>query len=581
MMAVPTTSFHLKNEKASTHLFLPLLENEESSSDGGSGGGQELTNSSPNDIIVQGKEAPIEPPPRVKVRVFPRLIKFVLAILVSGLFLLGLPLAIVMYLIVGSVPRLFVRLLLSCSNGGRYKLMPISRGFGSTYGNHHTVMLIVRGRCDIEKIRKHMTKVLNSIDPTTGNKKFTHLQKRVEKKFGYLCHEERYPTFDMKNHVKHFDILRKNIVVSMDEIIPFLETTYEEPFENAHSAPQWEVLVIPKFAYSDEEAKLLGASDRKQFYALVFRFHHGIMDWNMFQELLVEFLGKTSGRIRSIFSPPMKYSLWTTLKTYLAMPFVGPVSFLRQVCLKWKTFGDLNITTPRISLSTTKTIDIDTFEDVKERTFTSISSVLVNCLRVSARNLVLGQNLEVPKDLRVTRVFNTMTCELQGVDSFRINFSKYRIALERLQATFHAIEREYGVCFLAAQRLFNKMIMVMAGGLPYELNTWLYRNMLKGDFILEFWPCADEPCTVFGDDLVADMMGWSGIASVDAEMKVTVTTYCGRVRANFMGRQGFFGSLTDAQILSFEFQEEVKKLAAISGIYQSRLFLPPAVDNGI
>jgi len=64
-------------------------------------------------------------------------------------------------------------------------------------------------------------------------------------------------------------------------------------------------------------------------------------------------------------------------------------------------------------------------------------------------------------------------------------------------------------------------------------------------------------------------------------MKVTVTTYCGRVRASFTGKQGFFGSLTDAQILSNEFDEEFKKLAAISGLYQSRLFLPPAVNNGI
>ncbi|ODM94585.1 hypothetical protein Ocin01_12092 [Orchesella cincta] len=572
-MAVPGTSFHLKNEKISASL--SLLEHEESS-DGGSGG-HEL----PKEIIVPGHEVPVKPPPRARVHVFPSVGKFILSLIVTGLFLLCLPLIVVIYLCIGLVPRVFVRLLLSCSNGGRYSLMPISRGFGSTNDNHHTVMLIVRGRCDIEKIRKHMTKVLNSLDPCTGNKKFIHLQQRVAKKFGYLCHEERYPKFDIKNHVKHFDIRRKNIFLSFEDIIPLLETSYDEPFENVHTAPQWELLVIPKFAYVKDEAKLLGTSDRKQFYALIFRFHHGIMNWNMLQELLVEFLGKTSGRIRSIFSPATKKSRWTLLKTYLAVLFAGPLGFMNQLCHKWKRFGDLNITTPRISLSTTKPFDTEAFDDVKSRTFTTIDSVLANCVRIAARNLVLGQNLEVPRDMRVARVFNTMTCELQGVDSFSINFNKYSIALERLQGTFHAIERQQGACSLAAQRLFNKTVMLLAGVFPYNLSAWLYKVLLKGDVILEVWPGADEPCTIFGDDLIADIVGWAGISGVDADMKVTVTTYCGRVRANFTGRQGFFGSLTDSQILSYEFEEEFKKLAAIAGIYQSRVFLPPAVDNGI
>ncbi|CAL8081003.1 unnamed protein product [Orchesella dallaii] len=512
--ALGTTS-HLQNEKAFAHpSSLPLLQDEKTSE-------KSLGGESTESIVVPGYYAPVKPPREIGVNSFSTIIKFILINFVSGIFWLLSPVFAVIYFILGLLPRLFVSLILSWNHDvvGFCKLMPILRGFGSTSGRYHTVMLTIRGRCDIIRLRRHMFKVLNVLDPNTGEAKFPYMKNRVVRRFGYLCLKECCHRFNIENHIRYFGDQNQNEFLRLDDIISFLEENYEDPFQNIPAAPQWELLVIPRFVYSNEQAKLLAPLDGRQFYSLVFRFHHGIMDWTMFQQFLTEFLGRTSGRVRSPFSTPVKSSCWTGLKTSLAVVFIAPFKFFGQIFKKWKKFGDLKVGIQRTSLGLTKTYNADSFEDVKLRTFTSIDTVLATCVRVAARNLILGQNLKWPKRLGVTRVFNSSTSQLAGVDFVSINYSQYRNAIERLHATFHTMEREYGACVLGAQRRFNKIMMFVAGTLPYVWNAWIYRTIMKADVIIEVWPSADEPAILFGTDLVADIVGWSGNSGVDASNK--------------------------------------------------------------
>lgn len=534
MSSFPNTSFHLKNEQYR----LSLLENEEDTIGGGNN--TILTSEVPSKVDGVYREkvsqhyrrqdifapiwkpkipSPPSRPPNEPRRPFRSLCHFIVSALLTLIFYTCLPVVTVLYIGFGFIPRLIVKLVFRWSDNGKFELLPATRTCSSASGNNNAIILVGRGDCDIEKIRAYMYDVISTKDEITGVGKYTHLQKRVATKFGYLCFENRESSFDIKNHVKHFNIRNKHIAVDADEIMAYLQSSYDDPFDNHLTNPQWEILLVPNYTLRKSENESYPKSgEKKNFYALIIRFHNGIMDWNMLQELLVEFLGKSSGRVRSIFCPNAKYTDFKKLiKIMAACPLVGPQAFLRKVFNSWKPFADMapfSEQHTKISFAATKPISAEAIEDIADRTQTGLASVLATSSRIAVRNLVLGQNMEFPDSITVTRAFNTMSSLLPGVDSFITSFQKYRNALERLHTSFHSVEKSD--VYLRGEQAFNKMMILLAGTFPRNLSVWMYKTLMQADVEVEICPGTDEPCKVFGGDMLEDFYGWSGVAGIDA-----------------------------------------------------------------
>lgn len=65
-----------------------------------------------------------------------------------------------------------------------------------------------------------------------------------------------------------------------------------------------------------------------------------------------------------------------------------------------------------------------------------------------------------------------------------------------------------------------------------------------------------------------------------ADFKIIITSYCGRVRANVIGKLGTLsGGLTDAQIIANEFEVEYEHLASAVGLYPQQLYLSPVITE--
>lgn len=486
-----------------------------------------------NDIISPIWKPKVPPPPSYppleQWRPFHQSFNFLVSTALTSLFYVCLPVSSALFILLGLCPRLLVKMILRFSTGGKFRLMPISRAFGCVDKNHHTAMLVCRGHCDIDKIRSRLMKAINTKDPATGLSKYNYLQQRVTTKYGYLCWENRSSKFDIKSHVKHFDVRGKHVAVDADGIIPYLESTYTEPFDNYLTAPQWEVLVIPKYTIRNKEEGLYlqnGKEEDENMYALVFRFHAGIMNWKMLQELLLDVLGKSTGRIQSIFCPgSKKLGFWQKLKAIVTCPLVGPQAFIRNILKGWTVFAGMNSVknARKISLAATKPISLEALEDIRDRTLTETTTILGSCARICVRNMVLGQNMDFPKMIRVSRVFNSMS-SLPGVDTWKTSFQKFRNGVERLHTSFHATEVRGD--FLRGQRNFNKALITLLGFFPCGVSAWLYRTLMKADVVVEIWPGTEEPCVLFDGDVLEDVYGWSGVTGIDASELIQHNYFC-------------------------------------------------------
>jgi len=331
-------------------------------------------------------------------------ITFVAEVILS-LATMGLLLPIIIPLVcLNLLIRAAVSVYLKLAHGSSQFLMSGRDSFVShdEYANscNHYSLYIIKGRCDLAKIRSKFTKILEE-KADDGEVVYDRMKRRLIKRFGYYCWEHMGKTFDINKHVRYLRPEWNSESVCTEEgIFNEIRELYDHPFKG--DKPQWEILVVPNFKYNSEDVCLRrngGGEDgdiqvqdlprnffsssftekfgvrrsmvlddeesmrveerRERHYGFIVRMHHSIMDGISAGNALQHYLADAPMRLTvDPLCPSHKLPVYQTLLAYAQVLLFGPRTFFRVLLLdETNCFHGPQLTGPK-TLSWSKQVSL-------------------------------------------------------------------------------------------------------------------------------------------------------------------------------------------------------------------------------
>ena len=223
------------------------------------------------------------------------------------------------------------------------------------------------------------------IQEVNGERIYDRFRWALCRKYGYTCWEYA-KDFNIDDHIKYMESSNKSYEEEWTEFDVFneLEKQQDKSLDIKSRSP-WEILLIPNFSYK------VGSGDH--YYGLVFRLSHCLMDGISMGNILHDCLSDKPFQFSLDPIQPSKHSKLTVVIAHL----ISLINLPRAV-LKHGLFFENNpihngktLVGPK-SFTWSKSIDLNIIKLLKNKSNTTIFSVLLSCLAGSVRNYFVKYN---------------------------------------------------------------------------------------------------------------------------------------------------------------------------------------------
>jgi len=274
---------------------------------------------------------------------------------------------IVIILSINLVLRSIVSLYLKFQYRSKIWLMSGRDSFVShdEYANscNHYSLYIMRGKCDISKIRRKFQSILQE-KCTDGELVYDRMKRRLVKKCGFYCWEHMGQEFDINQHVKYLTRDGNDLEpLEETEIFQLLQKMYDYPLPG--DKPQWEILVIPKYVYTVDNNNNCNAEDTP-YYGFIVRMHHSIMDGISAGNALQHYMADKKLELTvDPLSKQHELTLGQTIAAYLQIMLLGPHSFFKVMALREENdFHGPQLTGPKY-LGWSRQVNVEALKQIK------------------------------------------------------------------------------------------------------------------------------------------------------------------------------------------------------------------------
>jgi len=438
-----------------------------------------------------------------------RLLENILDVFISNFtFLLLLPLLLPLG-VVNVLIRFVVSIYLRLRFRGTVRLMRGRDAFwaqqdGVNQGNF-TSLHILQGECDLNSLRQKLLDQWIEKKDLKGNYIYGRMKLRVARKFGYYCWE-RPKSFSIADHVKLFnehDTAEK----TEKEVFKLMQEKVSNPLLEGEK-PQWEILIVPKYKYSDSRG------NSNTHYALIYHFHHSIMDSISAVQVMRNVFA--DGPVRPLIVNPMAPVRMPFLKKwisyFLAVILSAPM-FFRIIHRKEDNcfYSGASLMGSKF-LSWSRPLNMKVLRKIKEHHRTTSTAVIIASVSAALRKLATIKGKPIPKDLyALTTAALLPYPNIKPQNRLSALFSSMPVhlsePLERLKNAAQMVNR----FTVNAEIIMGYTYTRLIGRLPGFLIDRMVRMYCTASIVLTNVPTAEEHITFFGGHKLVDVVAWSPI----------------------------------------------------------------------
>ena len=362
--------------------------------------------------------------------------------------------------------------------------------------NNFTSLYVLQGQCNLDDIRRRIqTQLVEKI--VDGKRIYKRLEYRVVRKFGFYCWE-RYDDFKVEKHVRRISGTKKEF--SEDELFGAMSSIADVPI--ASDKPQWEILVVPKFIYN-------GSSMQGQnFYAVIFRVHHSIMDGVSAGHALKYALADEP--VKFSVDPLKAPSISSAIKLllYVKALILGPMLLLNAMNVREVNgFHNKVVTGPK-TFGWSKPVNMDALKKIKIQTETTTTAVLMSAIGGAMRNLAIKKNIPVPRRIHAAPTVAMLPYpDTAPRNRFIVIHYMLDTGLSSRLERIKAAHKEALRLSTSVEPVVIFEIMKIGGRLPAALADALM-GTLRATIILSNVPGPVESAKLFGGHSLVDSVFW-------------------------------------------------------------------------
>jgi len=373
-----------------------------------------------------------------------------------------------------------------------------------------TCLYVLEGTCDLRLLRDRLLhKFVNKRDPLTGELLYKRMKYCMRTFFGFLCWAPAHE-FHIEDHVR-LATTEKNEDMTESQVFHLMGNLAHTVMPKEERSP-WEILVIPRYRFDNESQTANGYPNGKNnYYALIFRIHHGLMDGISAASALNFAVADHPVKISVDpvnFSYP-KVAFYVKLLGVLKFLIFGARAFFWSLATReTHEFTNKNLTGPK-HMGWTRPFHLDCVKAIRKSTGTSSTSVFASVFATALKNVkkerVGGQELD--------RVYSVTTLALLPypnrkpqnrftIGHIGVNVRNTSSVIDRLQEAHHHV---YSMA--TSYDLYLHYVMThLIGRCPERLIKY-FLQISHASAIISNVPGPLEKLTILGSQ-VQQVAGW-------------------------------------------------------------------------
>ncbi|CAG7833036.1 unnamed protein product [Allacma fusca] len=408
---------------------------------------------------------------------------------------------------------------------------------------------VLQGVCDVAKIRQKIWAI-------TEKKDYERMRRIVVHKFGFFCWR-RVSNMNIRNHVKILENPNKNATTEKQVFahIQKLDVVFPQ------NKPPWEALIIPNFMYEDQE-------EGKRHYALIFRVHHAIMDGISAGQIIRNEIADGSTTLSVNPCDKVRISKLQRFGAYLIFAMTGVRATVKSLLLPERNaFHTGEALKGPKTFGWSKKIDLKALKQVKDKTGTTTTAVLLSALGLGLKNLATSKNYSFPSVIHAGPTVAVLPYpNTKPQNRFILAHLPIEVGSGQRIRVLQNVHKQARNLSTSSELIMNQILLWLVGRWPVFVMQ-IFMRMLHATVLVSNVPGFKEECYLFGDRLV-DAVGWPPL-KVSTGIAMCLFSYAGKVRAAIVGDTVSLAEDSDVEKLVQEFEKEIECLAADAGVTTS------------